>query len=136
MHVCPSREGKRLLATHVHDAVLRAVKILAAEQGTTNNALLHEAVGLLLTAHNKSVPAEIDAELAGQRRETISTTVNKLKATKAEVIRKNPKSSNAPSKQSKPDIGQDTDRLNGARHNIRRHDRGSQRGPVQALPGG
>ena len=85
MPICSSREGKRLLATHVNDAVLRAVKMLAAEQGTTNSALLHEAVGLLLTAHNKSVPYEIDAELVSQRRGTISTTVNKLKAAKVEI---------------------------------------------------
>ena len=74
----PDRDGKKLLAVHAHEPVRRAVKILAAEQGTTNVALLYEAVGLLLTAHGKSVPAEIDIELADQQRQRLCVTLQAL----------------------------------------------------------
>lgn len=73
----PDREGKRLVAFHAHEPVHRAVKILAAEQGTTNTALLYEAVGLLLTAHGKTLPSEIETELAEQRRDKISVTLSR-----------------------------------------------------------
>lgn len=73
------RDGKRLLATHLREPVHRAVKMLAAEQGTTNVALIYEAVGLLLTAHGKPVPPDIDAELAEHRRDKISVRVENLR---------------------------------------------------------
>jgi hypothetical protein len=72
------REGKRLVAFHAHEPVHRAVRTLAAEQGTTNTALLYEAVGLLLTAHGKPLPSEIEAVLADQRRDKFSTTLGRL----------------------------------------------------------
>lgn len=43
----PSREGKRLVAAHVDPKVARQLKLLAAEDDTTVQALLEEALDLL-----------------------------------------------------------------------------------------
>ena len=43
----PSREGRRLVAGHFEPAVARQLKLLAAEEDTTVQALLEEALDLL-----------------------------------------------------------------------------------------
>src|SRR5882762_9070420 len=69
----PDRDDKTLLAIHAHKPVRRAVNVLAAEQDTTNVALIYEAVGLLLTKHGKPVPSEIETELVRQQRQKLCT---------------------------------------------------------------
>jgi hypothetical protein len=53
------REGQRLLSGYVDANTLRAVRSLAAEQDTTNIALMHEAVALLLKRHGKPIPDSV-----------------------------------------------------------------------------
>lgn len=43
-----SREGKRLIAGHFRPGLAKQLKLLAAEEETTIQALLEEAIGLLL----------------------------------------------------------------------------------------
>lgn len=43
----PSREGKRLVAAHVDPKIAKQLKLLAAEDDTTVQALLEEALDLL-----------------------------------------------------------------------------------------
>lgn len=43
-----SREGKRLIAGHFRPELAKQLKLLAAEEETTIQALLEEALGLLL----------------------------------------------------------------------------------------
>jgi hypothetical protein len=52
----PDRHGQRILAAYVDPATHRAFKMLAAEEGTTNVALMHEAVTLVLARHGKPLP--------------------------------------------------------------------------------
>lgn len=50
------RGGQRLLSGYVDADTHRAFKMLAAEERTTNVALLHEAVSLVLARHGKPLP--------------------------------------------------------------------------------
>jgi hypothetical protein len=74
----PDRENKKLLAFYAHETIRRAVKMLAAEEGTTSVALMYEAVGLLLTAHGKNLPPEIETELEAQGRHQNFVSVARL----------------------------------------------------------
>lgn len=49
----PSREGKRLVAGHFPPAVAKQLKILAAEEETSVQALLEEALDLLFVKKGK-----------------------------------------------------------------------------------
>ena len=64
----PDREGKRLLATHVDESVHRAFKTLAAEEGATGTAMMHEAIGHLLVAHGRAMPPMIRDHLKANGR--------------------------------------------------------------------
>ena len=48
-----ARDGKHLLGGHFEPEVVRAVKVLAAEEGTTVQALLGEAVDLLMVKRGR-----------------------------------------------------------------------------------
>ena len=74
----PDRDGKRLLATHVDEVTHRAFKTLAAEQGTTSVALMHEAVGLVLAAHGKALPPPIRDHLKTNGRPAPAATLRKF----------------------------------------------------------
>ena len=50
------REGLVHLAVFVDQDTHREFKILAAEQGATTSALMHEAIAFTLTRHNKKPP--------------------------------------------------------------------------------
>ena len=47
----PDRAGKRLIAGHFDEAVARRLKVLAAMQGRTVNALLSDAIELLFAKY-------------------------------------------------------------------------------------
>jgi hypothetical protein len=49
----PSRHGKRLIGGHFPASVARDLKILAAEEGTSVQALLEEALELLFVKKGK-----------------------------------------------------------------------------------
>ena len=49
----PSRRGKRLVGGHFPPDVARQLKIIAAEEGTSVQALLEEALDLLLVKKGK-----------------------------------------------------------------------------------
>lgn len=49
----PSRRGKKALVCYVDPMVSREVKVLAATQGRSNQALLVEAINDLLAKHGK-----------------------------------------------------------------------------------
>ena len=55
----PDRAGQKLLSAFVAPATHRAFHMLAAEESTTNVALLHEAVGLVLARHGKPLPQSV-----------------------------------------------------------------------------
>ena len=52
----PDRDGQRLFSNYVKPDTLRAVKMLAVKQDTTNVALMHEAIALLLKRHGEPIP--------------------------------------------------------------------------------
>lgn len=49
----PSREGKRLVAAYVEPRVAKQIKLLAAEDETTVQALIEEALDLLFVKKGK-----------------------------------------------------------------------------------
>jgi len=49
----PSRDGRRFLGGHFDPAVVRQMKMLAAEEDTTTQALLEEALNLLFVKKGK-----------------------------------------------------------------------------------
>lgn len=49
----PNRQGKKAVSAYFSPAVSRGLNILAAEQGTTLQALLGEAIDLLMRQHGK-----------------------------------------------------------------------------------
>lgn len=49
----PSREGKRLIGGHFPPNVAKQLKVLAAEEGTSVQALLEEALDLLFVKKGK-----------------------------------------------------------------------------------
>lgn len=51
----PSREGRRLIAGHFDPKVAKQLKLLAAEEETTVQALLEEALDLLFVKKGKGV---------------------------------------------------------------------------------
>lgn len=51
--VRPSRQGKRMVGGHFSPELSRALNILAAEQGASVQALLGEAIDLLLRQHGR-----------------------------------------------------------------------------------
>ena len=50
----PSREGRRLIAGHFDPKVAKQLKLLAAEEDTTVQALLEEALDLLFVKKGKN----------------------------------------------------------------------------------
>lgn len=50
----PSREGKRLIAGHFDPKVAKQLRLLAAEEDTSIQALLEEALDLLFVKKGKS----------------------------------------------------------------------------------
>lgn len=50
----PSREGRRLIAGHFDPKVAKQIKLLAAEEDTTVQALLEEALDLLFVKKGKN----------------------------------------------------------------------------------
>lgn len=57
--VRPSREGKRLIAGHFDPTVAKQLRLLAAEEDTTIQALLEEAISLLLVKKGKSAVKQV-----------------------------------------------------------------------------
>jgi hypothetical protein len=53
-----SRDGKRALTVHVPDAVRRAVKGLAAEQGRSSEDVVAEGLNMVFTYYGKPEIAE------------------------------------------------------------------------------
>lgn len=53
----PSRDGRRFLGGHFDPKVIKQVKILAAEEDTTTQALLEEALDLLFIKKGKAAIA-------------------------------------------------------------------------------
>lgn len=51
----PSREGRRLIAGHFPPEVAKQLKLIAVEDGTTVQALLEEAITLLLVKKGRSI---------------------------------------------------------------------------------
>ena len=59
----PYLEGKSLLAAHIDKDVHRAFRILAAEQGASNSAMLHKALARLFESYGKPVPRGVRRKL-------------------------------------------------------------------------
>ena len=55
----PSREGRRLIAGHFDPKVAKQLKLLAAEEETTVQALLEEALDLLFLKKGKGAIARV-----------------------------------------------------------------------------
>jgi hypothetical protein len=55
----PSRDGRRLIAGHFDPKVARQLKLLAAEEDTTVQALLEEALDLLFVKKGKGSIARV-----------------------------------------------------------------------------
>jgi hypothetical protein len=55
----PVREGKRFVGAHFHPEVARQLKVLAAEDNTTIQDLLEEAVDLLFVKNGRAKITEI-----------------------------------------------------------------------------
>jgi len=49
----PSRQGKKVVSGHFSPELSRALNVLAAEQGTTLQALIGEALDLLMRQYDK-----------------------------------------------------------------------------------
>ena len=62
-HSRPDRDGTVLLAAHVQKSVVRAFKIVAAEEFRTSEALIHEALANLLVSYGKALPVELKQKL-------------------------------------------------------------------------
>jgi hypothetical protein len=58
-HHRPVREGKRFVGAHFHPEVARQLKVLAAEDGTTIQELLEQAVDLLFVKNGKTKIGEL-----------------------------------------------------------------------------
>lgn len=58
-HYRPVRDGKRFVGAHFHPEVARQLKVLAAEDGTTIQELLEQAVDLLFVKNGKAKIAEL-----------------------------------------------------------------------------
>jgi len=58
-HYRPVREGKRFVGAHFHPEVARQLKVLAAEDGTTIQELLEQAVYLLFVKNGKTKIGEL-----------------------------------------------------------------------------
>jgi hypothetical protein len=58
-HYRPIRDGKRFVGAHFHPEVARQLKMLAAEDGTTIQELLEQAVDLLFVKNGKTKIAEM-----------------------------------------------------------------------------
>jgi len=58
-HFRPVREGKRFVGAHFHPEVARQLKVLAAEDGTTIQELLEQAVDLLFVKNGKTKIGEL-----------------------------------------------------------------------------
>jgi hypothetical protein len=55
----PVRDGKRFVGAHFHPEVARQLKMLAAEDGTTIQELLEQAVDLLFVKNGRAKIAEL-----------------------------------------------------------------------------
>lgn len=55
----PVRDGKRFVGAHFHPEVARQLKVLAAEDGTTIQDLLEQAVDLLFVKSGRTKIAEL-----------------------------------------------------------------------------
>jgi len=58
-HYRPVREGKRFVGAHFHPEVARQLKVLAAEDDTTIQELLEQAVDLLFVKNGKTKIGEL-----------------------------------------------------------------------------
>jgi hypothetical protein len=58
-HYRPVRDGKRFVGAHFHPEVARQLKMLAAEDGTTIQELLEQAVDLLFVKNGRSKIGEL-----------------------------------------------------------------------------
>jgi hypothetical protein len=58
-HYRPVRDGKRFVGAHFHPEVARQLKVLAAEDGTTIQELLEQAVDLLFVKNGRARSAEL-----------------------------------------------------------------------------
>lgn len=58
-HYRPVRDGKRFVGAHFHPEVARQLKVLAAEDGTTIQELLEQAVDLLFVKSGRAKSAEL-----------------------------------------------------------------------------
>lgn len=58
-HYRPVREGKRFVGAHFPPEVARQLKVLAAEDGTTIQELLEQAVDLLFVKNGKTKIGEL-----------------------------------------------------------------------------
>ena len=52
--VAPSRVGRKALTVHVDEEVRVRLKILAAQERTTVEAIMHEAIGLVFEQRSKT----------------------------------------------------------------------------------
>jgi hypothetical protein len=57
------RSGKRIIASHFEIEIVRAFKMLAAEQLKTTDGMLHKAVELVLKEYKKPIPTVLSHKL-------------------------------------------------------------------------
>ena len=62
----PSREGKKQIGVHVDPVVKHALVLLAAEEGSTVQSLMEEALSLLFAAHGKECPVDLTPREPGK----------------------------------------------------------------------
>jgi hypothetical protein len=67
-HSRPSRSGKHLIGGHFPPDVAKHLKILAAEEGTSVQALLEEAIDLLFVKKGKGTCIRVAARPGAQAR--------------------------------------------------------------------
>jgi hypothetical protein len=67
-HSRPSRSGKHLIGGHFPPDVAKHIKILAAEEGTSVQALLEEAIDLLFLKKGKGACIRVAARPGAQAR--------------------------------------------------------------------
>jgi hypothetical protein len=57
------RQDKAMLGAHVHESTRRAVKEMAAREGTTVALLVQEGIGRVLAERHRALPADLKREL-------------------------------------------------------------------------
>lgn len=58
----PDREGERLVAAHFDADTFKSFKILCAEQGTTTQSMVNEAMELLFRKYHKPINDKLTAQ--------------------------------------------------------------------------